>query len=568
VTTRRAHAVRALLTALVLLPPAAILWIIWRHAVDVPVHDQWNIAITIVQALEGHLSLENLLLQANESRPVIPRLVFLGLARLTGWDTHAELLLAQAIVAFTLVTSWRLSRATVDVPRTWRLALMALTSALLFSPLQTQNHLWGIQAIVHVPLACLLCALAAMQAKPRHLVPILCCVVATYSYANGLALWVLVPFALVLLWRERLRLRHVVAWLAAAAASFAVYFHEYHRPSQHSGIVASLGTAVAAAKSFLLCLAVPFVYGPTEVEPGLVVGTAILIALTLALAWLARAPADLRRRAVVWLTMIASGLFAAALIVVGRLSFGVEYSLAPRYAAFTGPIAIGLAHVGALWAFSPAPGSARRRRAVILASALIAAGAVYSRAVVGAWPVYHLVQLEMQQSKAALWMFRVVPYEQIQPKVWFGSGEMIERLVARLDAAGMVRLPPVRRLADVPGDRTGTPGRGYFETARREGNGRFLVSGWCASADRLPCSGVVIEARTASETWTPCGMLFPNSQRPDVARALGTSLDWHGWGGEIGCPGGDAIRATALDVVSRRAHVLPLLTGAAFLDLP
>ena len=77
--------------------PAAVLGIlIVKYWVNVPLLDEWWTPALLFKEyfVDGHLSWHSLLAQHNESRKLFPRLIFLGCARIFGWDTRVPMALS------------------------------------------------------------------------------------------------------------------------------------------------------------------------------------------------------------------------------------------------------------------------------------------------------------------------------------------------------------------------------------------------------------------------------------------------------------------------------------------
>ena len=175
--------------------------------------------------------------QANESRPLVPRLVILGLGVLTGWNLKAQMAVAVALAGVTLFCVHRLGRATLG--DRWRVPLL-LAAMCVFSPVQHDNWVWGMQMIVFAPIACITAGLAVAQTRLPLAAKAAACgilaAISTFSYANGLLAWVVLPPAFALLAapqvraRRRLALGLLAAWGAAFAACVAVYFWHYAKP--------------------------------------------------------------------------------------------------------------------------------------------------------------------------------------------------------------------------------------------------------------------------------------------------------------------------------------------------
>src|SRR5205085_5906773 len=103
-----------------------------------------------------------------------------------------------------LVAVGVLARRTIP-NRDIALLATALAAALLISPVQWWNWLFGIQIVVFLPF--LLLAVGLVIGEKHPVIAAFCALIATYSYSNGMLLWVLlVPM--------RRRRREVALWIA------------------------------------------------------------------------------------------------------------------------------------------------------------------------------------------------------------------------------------------------------------------------------------------------------------------------------------------------------------------
>src|SRR6516225_6557034 len=130
---------------LLLIAPAFISFnYIFRFAVDVPYWDAWQFVPLLGEFYEGKLPLGLLTQQHNEHRIVLPRLLMLLLARLTDYDTSAE-----------MYASWLMLCATVVVYFSVHTRAFGtyFSSVVAFAPIlwvvltlrQYENLLWGWQ---------------------------------------------------------------------------------------------------------------------------------------------------------------------------------------------------------------------------------------------------------------------------------------------------------------------------------------------------------------------------------------------------------------------------------------
>src|SRR5215475_7827794 len=125
---------------------------IFAYGVNVPFWDQWVIADLVVKAFEGTLSLGDLTFQQNESRLVFPRLLFIGLAYLTGYDVRYEMWGSFCLGCLVAYNIYRLGRLTLGDNLRQEIFLLFLASLMIFSLMQWENWFWGIQLSFFVPI--------------------------------------------------------------------------------------------------------------------------------------------------------------------------------------------------------------------------------------------------------------------------------------------------------------------------------------------------------------------------------------------------------------------------------
>lgn len=318
-----------------------------RHWTSVPYYDEWYTPGTqIVSFFQGALSISDLWSQHNESRKLFPRLYYLALTWLSGrWDVKDEMLSMFALACAAPFALYHLLRQTTSFALEGRLLAWALLNSLLFCPDQYFNFLWGIQLEPLIPgtllLFAMLANLSSIQYRFKVIISAALALVATYSYANGMLLWLL---AVPIQWPPQtaeggLRFKAAARWYAfygiSAAISIGLYFFHYIRPRHHPEFIVSykqtgsLGTFVLrwigglfaerSADAFLL---------------GLLVVTAFLILGQLALKSL-RSDRDWKT-IWPWFILGAYGLISGAVTAAGRLGFGPNGAVAPRY----GPVMV------------------------------------------------------------------------------------------------------------------------------------------------------------------------------------------------------------------------------------
>jgi hypothetical protein len=216
-------------------------WLILRYGVDVPYVDQWNNAHFFEKSIRGTLTLADLYAPQNDHRQLFPHLLFVALGRLTRWDVRYEMFASLLLACFVAWAVWRFgARTFADTPR--RGLLFLLACLLNFSAIQWNNWLFGVQVVYFMPVACVAAGLlVAYWERVGTTVAVVACAclsaVSTFSAANGLVAWLVLPPALVAarpVARGSLR-RWLPLWFAALALCAAVYFQGYQRPGSNPG---------------------------------------------------------------------------------------------------------------------------------------------------------------------------------------------------------------------------------------------------------------------------------------------------------------------------------------------
>ncbi|HEX8070230.1 MAG TPA: hypothetical protein VF546_09790 [Pyrinomonadaceae bacterium] len=380
---RYARVGHTLLPWLALLPACFTGILTLRCAVDLPYADELSLVALFEKAAHGALTFHDLFAQQNEYRQFFPNLLIVTLGRLTRWDVRYEMLVSFLLACLVSFNLYHLGRLTVGDSRGPRLSLYLGANLLIFSTMQGENWLQGQQLIYFIAVACVTtCLLLAQCARLGTGSKFLLCgalaVVSSFSSANGLLCWLvaLPPLALPAWRQERARGRlWGVGWLAGLALCAAVYFYDYRKPAPHPALTEALSHPARAVVYLLASLGRPLAFG-------LVSASCVGAALLCLFAWsgwqFARAGARAPHRArpmLGWLMLGAYSLLTAALLTVGRLGYGVEQALAPRYTTFTLYLPVALIHLLPLaLGARAAPGRAAARGRVVplLVAALIA----------------------------------------------------------------------------------------------------------------------------------------------------------------------------------------------------
>ncbi len=479
--------VRLALVLAALAPLTLLVVEILRYSVDVPYWDQWAIATLFPKDVHGHLTLDLLVAQHNESRKLFPRLLFVGLARLTKWDVRWEMAVSVVLACVVSACAFALARRTTKLGDTASLGLWALTNVLLFSLAQYENWLWGIQVVAFVPVACLFVALviatSTLPVAARFVAAGALAFVSSYSFANGMLCWPLVlPVLIAGAGATPVKVsRAAVAWtvlyLAAFVATVVGYFDGYAKPAGHPSFGEAMHVPLAALGYFLAFLGRPLAGTVGVLYVAIASGVLLVATLTALLARLARlgSGADgggLARRSLPWLVIAGYALASAAITTAGRLGFGVHQALESRYTSFSLFLAVAVVHLLAIQ-----PGCIRYRLASLGVIAWIAAaGLVTSIASVPAMATSRRSRLE--GSAVLQWSGLFAdPHDvglSLSPDV-----SLVMHMARKLDRFGYLHPSLIAdpRLERIAAKNHGKPA-GFLDRVTVDENGAMVAEGW------------------------------------------------------------------------------------------
>jgi hypothetical protein len=529
----------AIVTCLV---PVISLLLVVAYGVDVPVADDWSFAPTFLEAAGGRVTLDTLLQQVNDSRPLFPRLLFLALSAPGRWNPRVSMVLQQLLVAANaggFFWLWRRTRRPED-PGLGAAGLAVVI--VLFSQVQYENFYWGVQILFQMPIACLIGSLMLIASRQSFGIVMAgvaaLCTVATFSHANGAICWPLTGVA-VLGMRDPAARRSTMAWTAwigAALVNTAVYLHGYVGAGA-AGPLDALRAPIDFALAYLAYLGSSLSYGEDRFVIGFsetrfaiaaVCGAAILAGLVAAAAYVRR-EAGLRRRAFPWLVLAAYSLGTGFAATLGRFMLGRTYMLSSRYVAFS---AVGIASAivlarlcltdyARLQARDRPDTAAHARTAVTAVTAIVATLSLVAS--VDMLKTVRDTSAQRLQMQAVVQFIASTP-ESVKQDVFDTFAQAATLQAPRLQRAGYLRTPDGVTWAAA----SSTPVAGCLDGRKQEADGSWRLSGWTLLPNRdTPADAILVTAMGAPEgafetsLQTPAGerivsVAVPNRPRPDL----------------------------------------------------
>lgn len=339
-----------LATCIAFLPAIMLAVLLINYSVNVPFWDQWTTpAAILIKFHQGDLTLGDLLAQHNESRKFFPKLLFIALAQLNGWNIQFEILITFLLACFISYCVYKLSWYTLRAKIIHRFIYLLLANCLIFNPLQYENWLWGIQLITFVPIACIIsCFLILLSKKSSSTKFLTCtalCIVSTFTFANGILSWIVVAPYLMLKISKLLYVRvcFFLGWFLIFSGNIVVYFYNYDKPDHHPSFYEALQHPIKAIRYFISFLGAPL--ASHNLVTASILGSIFLLLFLFIFLYSIfsfKKSYAFFVRILPWLSIASYSLLSALITTSGRAGFGIEQSLASRYITFSSYLPLAL----------------------------------------------------------------------------------------------------------------------------------------------------------------------------------------------------------------------------------
>lgn len=322
---------------------------VYVFSVDLPFVDDMALISWITAARQGTLNWIQLAGQHNEHRILVPRVVMLLMALVSGYDLRWEVAASYVALCASLWVLYRLYRiAAQDRPRH---PLAFLPVSLLFVGWrQHEGLLWGFHLASTLALFFSLTTIYFLhRGLRRDTFPYAAAAtgaLASFSSGFGLGVWLLGFLFLAAVRSEenpiprRKRLAWLAFWCVCAAATLTAYFTGYHiHPAPWPTGFAYLGANVGAAMGYILAATgAPLTWGFRAAAAG---GLGTLGALAVLAATV---PLKTLRSAQTLPVVLVTGLPLLGLpgLLLRRLGLGMDQALSSRYVTLTNLLPLGI----------------------------------------------------------------------------------------------------------------------------------------------------------------------------------------------------------------------------------
>jgi hypothetical protein len=577
-----------LLLAGAISPAVLAFYIQKKHWINIPIWDEWDTpGNALLHYAQGALTWADLYAQHNESRKVVPRLIHIAIASVAGWDVRQGMVLTFLCVCAVSACALTYLRRRVEASPVQILFAWCLVNFLLFAPSQYENFLSGFAYEFFVPILCLFGCIAVNLSSWRFSLKVVAnsalAVVATYTFAHGMLLWV---FALPIpSQRDTPKRRLITGWLTYAAIGFAAiyaYLIGYSRP-EVAPEPAGAGQWLQISKFIIVWLGA--LLRSPWVSPwlaGMIVAAVIIATTTLALSVVVRNRSAWRSY-YPWLLLLGFSLASAVLTAIGRVNLGIDMVFNTWFDGFSSMrynATNVFAYVAAIGLLFNVWGDWLQNQPRLRTGLLITFSSGCTLLAVAWTHLFSeeskrvgLFQENRRRAQAAVTWIRVLPEN---PEIfftypypegfWQRASEMQQLGIIKMSMADermQAQVSALPHAADVEG--------GSLDIVQRESGGRFRFIGWARNPENnARADYVVLGWEDSAGSFHPFTALLTGSSRLDVVKVFNAgSLKNCGFNQEIDVTKlpaqADTIKAWAVDFA--RKKVFPL-AGSVRLEQP
>jgi hypothetical protein len=569
-------AIRWLVVGLIMLPIGFAALFIATYSVDVPYNDEWATARLFLYLAEGSLSFTHLFAQQNEFRQFFPHLLFLALGTITRWNVRYEMLVSLLLACLVSFNIYRISRVTITGAEK-RLWLLVGTNLLIFSPVQYESWLLGMQVVYFAPIACLTTCLSVaysgLSPRAKLAIGVLLSIVSTFSSANGVLCWVLVlPVLLVVCdWRRPFVPFLIGGWIALCLLSVSFYLYGYRTLESHPSLTESLRHPAHALVYLAAFLGAPLAPGTgiPRLAAATLIGTlaSIFFAGACAYLWVGFADGSLRRRIIVFVMIGAYSLGTGLMVMPARLGFGIPQALSPRYSTFSLYLLVSLIYLAPIvLEHARANGYLPSRvRTAPLVSAVVAA-LLLLHALTVTHGVLHARAFRTHLRYVKTCLLFVNALRCPAPATWIppNQGDPIA-LANALNRLGYLRpsLIDGKSVEEIATSSQDARSAGAFEDLARTPDGRFIAYGWAVLPEgQEPAHAVLLsyqDGSRGSNVFAIASMAgVPDGLVPALRQPAHSRTRWHHTFAQTDMPTDDPthVDAWAFDTESGKAFKL------------
>jgi hypothetical protein len=291
----------------------------------------------------GGIDASDFLSQHNESRLVLFKAFNIILLKFGVYSTEVSVYIRILLAVLICCLLYATGKNEICKYRQYYLYLSIL---IVFIPTQAYAMLFGITLLGFIVPLCLLLSVLVLFSRKSSLFKIICIIIlsliSTFTYANGMILWVLCnPFIFNLISDSKNHIRriHSFAFTAIGFIIVLFYFHDYGHPHNHPTITSGFSDPLRLMHFFAILIWSPFSMGWNHYLFSSVLLSLLLLYLVFHyrefLLDLLRRKVKVSKFTYSMFVILLYGLISCSVISFGRCGFGLKAALAEHYPMYS-----------------------------------------------------------------------------------------------------------------------------------------------------------------------------------------------------------------------------------------
>lgn len=322
---------RRWLVVLLVLSPAILEAIYIKiFGVNVLFWDQCKFVPYIEKLYTNNISFFDLFQQDNEHRPFFPRIIMLVLAYVSNYNNIYEMYFSWILALFILLLVFLMYKNSFGTSTKMMVNFLPI-SFIIFTLRQFENILWGLQLQVYSCVLGFLISIYMLEKSDKFGFNLFLAafggVFASYSFANGLAVWPTGLFFILILNKGR---KMATLWSLIGIMTTALYFFHWEKPQGHPSTLFMIEQPVNGLFYLLGNIGSPLSFKMTEA-----VGVGIILIILLSVELFILIKYGALKENAKWLSLIFFSVISSFVLTIFRAGFGIEQAGSSRYVTFT-----------------------------------------------------------------------------------------------------------------------------------------------------------------------------------------------------------------------------------------
>lgn len=297
---------------------------IYYFGVNVPYWDEWVVVPNYLgQIFDNKLSIYDLFIQHNESRPFFPRVLMLALALITDYNTISEMFFLYFLYITSFIIIFLMYKKDHEINKMSLIKFIPI-SWFFFNLIQMNNILFGVRIYQGLEILAFIFAIYLIDLSKtvdkKFFGAAISSIISTFSYVSGLSIWP-VGFIQIILNDSKEKIRKIFFWIICGGLIFIIYFYGYIKPS-HNPSLYPFGNHLDAIIVFLSSIG----YTITRDSPLSLITGALILIITCSILLLNKKNLDIDRNAK-WLSLIIYSFLVSIEITIGRAGTTDRYLL-------------------------------------------------------------------------------------------------------------------------------------------------------------------------------------------------------------------------------------------------